>query len=57
MGFHRAVDKPSPKWNGKICFENVDQGKSASWKMAKRRVGRMKKEGLGCGLRALRRLP
>jgi len=57
MGFRRAVDKPSPKWNGKACLENVDQGKSMSLRMAKKRVERMRKEGLGCGFRALRRLP
>jgi len=41
--------QPSPKWNGKFLVltaqESVDQDKGVSWRMAKRRVEKMRKEG------------
>jgi hypothetical protein len=41
--------QPSSEWNGKFFVltaqESVDQDKSVSWRMAKKRVERMRKEG------------
>ena len=41
--------QPSAKWSGKFLVltaqESVDQDKSVSWRMAKKRVERMRKEG------------
>ena len=41
--------RPSSKWNGKFLVltaqESVDQDKSVSWMMAKKRVEKMRKEG------------
>ena len=41
--------RPSPKWSGKFLVltaqESVDQDKSVSWRMARKRVERMRMEG------------
>ena len=44
-----GVGQPSSKWNGRFLVltaqEGVDQDKSVSWRMSKRRVERMRREG------------